>query len=105
MRYFCSAKAAETVINTSPQVPSVSMLTLKLNADPQVFKLTDVVQSVNGITCEAGDGFHIDEVNLPGATVCNHTHEIRPLFCSGAGDAGICIDAIELPTGIMRHML
>ena len=66
VRYFCSAKAAKTVINTSPQVPSVSMLTLKLNADPQVFKLTDVVQSVNGITCEAGDGFHIDEVYFLG---------------------------------------
>ena len=76
---------------------SIYVLFFEVDADPSGFQLSDVIQAVHRISCEAGDRFRYDVIDLSGEAVIDHSLELRSFICAGSGDAFIRIDSDQFP--------
>ena len=75
----------------------VDVLFLEQDADAAGFEHSHIVQAFDGISCESGDRFGYDIVNLSGKAVLDHLFESRTLFCQRSRDAFVGVDVNETP--------
>ena len=83
-------------------VDGINVLFFEHNCDPKSFEEPYVVQAVNRVSSEAGDGLYQNEVYLLLFAFANHLEELRPLGGLGSGDTFIGIDPSHRPFRI-RH--
>ena len=75
----------------------VDVLFFEQDADAARFEHSHIVQAFDGISCESGDRFGYDIVNLSGKAVLDHLFESRSLFCQRPRDTFVGVDVNETP--------
>ena len=53
-----------------------------------------MIQAVNRVSCESGDGLGNDVVNIPCEAVVDHLLELRAFVRPGSGDAFVRVNAL-----------
>ena len=87
------------------RVDGVDVLLLEDHGDAQVPQFAGVLDDVQGVSGEAGEGFGQDEVDPAHPALSDHLLELLPALDGGAGDALVRKHRGHGPLGILRDLL
>ncbi len=79
----------------------VDVLFLEEDSHSSFLEHPDIMEGVDGVPSESGDGFGDDHVNLVVQAIVDHPHEIRPFVGFGSSGGFVGVDVHHGPFGVL----
>ena len=99
------AQRPEATAVASMEVWNADAVVHKENANAQGFQLSRVANGVQDVSGEPADLFRDNQLEFAHFGIADHAVELGSLLCTGAGDALVGVDPVQLPVRLAVNVL